>query len=200
MHVLLANAYIAIESNDVKKAMSILKAVQKDSTYFVESRKMLADIHLKYLKNRKGYARCYYEIVENNPSFENYKIYGDAMIQINEPEDAAFAFEKAFKEKSDNEIIIRDLGRAYALSHDYEKAIKFYESNIEKLNQPDLILDLAKLCVQLKKYEKGEMLLSNELFSEEDGNYERLKQNSEAYLQLYKLHLKKQGRFDLNPN
>ena len=73
VHVLLANAYIAIESNDIKKAMSILKAVQKDSTYFVESRKMLADIHLKYLKNRKGYARCFYEIIENNPSFENYK-------------------------------------------------------------------------------------------------------------------------------
>lgn len=155
VHVLLANAFIAIESNDIKKAMSILKAVQKDSTYFVESRKMLADIHLKYLKSRKGYARCYYEIVENNESFENYKIYGDAMIKINEPEDAAFAYEKAYKEKSDNESIIRDLGRAYALSHDYDKAIRFYESNIEKLNQPDLILDLARLCVQLKKYEKG---------------------------------------------
>jgi len=24
---------------------------------------MLADIHLKYLKSRKGYARCYYEII-----------------------------------------------------------------------------------------------------------------------------------------
>jgi len=40
--------------------MSILKGVHKDSTYFVESRKMLADIHLKYLKSRKGYSRCYY--------------------------------------------------------------------------------------------------------------------------------------------
>jgi tetratricopeptide repeat protein 21B len=63
VHVLLTNAYIAIESNDIKKAMSILKAVKADSTYFVESRKMLADIHLKYLKSRKGYARCYFEII-----------------------------------------------------------------------------------------------------------------------------------------
>lgn len=102
VHVLLANAFIAIQSNDVKKAMSILKAVKKDSTYFVESRKMLADIHLKYLKSRKGYARCYYEIIEADPTFENYKIYGDAMIKINEPEDATFAYEKAFQEKSDN--------------------------------------------------------------------------------------------------
>lgn len=35
VHVLLTNAYIAIQSNDVKKAMSILKAVKADSTYFV---------------------------------------------------------------------------------------------------------------------------------------------------------------------
>ena len=69
VHVLLTNAFIAVESNDIKKAMSILKAVNVDSTYFVESRKMLADIHLRFLKSRKGYARCYYEIIENSPSF-----------------------------------------------------------------------------------------------------------------------------------
>lgn len=60
MHVLLTNAFIAVESNDIKKAMSILKAVKSDSPYFVESRKMLADIHLQHLKSRKGYARCYF--------------------------------------------------------------------------------------------------------------------------------------------
>lgn len=102
VHVLLTNAYLAVEANDIKKAMSILKAVKADSTYFVESRKMLADIHLKYLKSRKGYARCYFEIIESNPTFENYKIYGDALIKINEPEEASVAYEKAYQEKSDN--------------------------------------------------------------------------------------------------
>ena len=82
--------------------MSILRAVKNDSIYFVESRKMLADIHLKYLKSRKGYARCYYEIIDCNPTFENYKIYGDALVKINEPEEASVAYEKAYEEKSDN--------------------------------------------------------------------------------------------------
>jgi hypothetical protein len=41
------------------------------------------------------------------------------LIRINEPEEASVAYEKAYQEKSDNEIIIRDLGRAYALAHDY---------------------------------------------------------------------------------
>lgn len=69
VHVLLANAVIAVESGDIKKAMSILKGVKPDSPYFVESRKMLADIHLQHLKNRKGYAKCYYEIIEAVPTF-----------------------------------------------------------------------------------------------------------------------------------
>lgn len=58
--MLLTNAQIAVETGDIKKAMSILKQVKGDSLYFVESRKLLADIHLQSLKNRKGYARCYY--------------------------------------------------------------------------------------------------------------------------------------------
>ena len=92
------------------------------------------------------------------------------------------------------------MGKAYALSHDYEKAIKFYENNIEKLVRPDLILDLAKLCLQLKKFERGEELLTNDIFNEEDVTHERLKQNSDAHFQLYKLYLKKQGKYDVNPN
>jgi hypothetical protein len=67
--VLLANAVIAVEGGDIKKAMSILKGVKSDSPYFVESRKMLADIHLGHLKSRKGYAKCYYEIIEAVPTF-----------------------------------------------------------------------------------------------------------------------------------
>jgi predicted negative regulator of RcsB-dependent stress response len=35
-------------------------------------------------------------VIEADPSFENYKLYGDALIKINEPEDASAAYEKAF--------------------------------------------------------------------------------------------------------
>lgn len=76
------------------------------------------------------------------------------------------AYEKAYEEKPDNETIIRDLGRAYSLAHDYDKAIKFYEGNIEKLQRADLILDLAKLCIQLKRFDRGEELLSDEIFND----------------------------------
>ena len=34
----------------------------------------------------------------------------------------------------------------------------------------------------------------------EDGTYENLKQNSDAHFQLFKLHLKKQGKYNFNAN
>ena len=123
VNVLLTNALISLDTGDVKKAISILKAVKSDSPYFIESRKLLADINLEHLKSRKGYARCFYEMIELDPSFENYKMYGDALMKIHEPEDASLAYEKAFELKSENESLIRDLGKAYSQSHDYDKAI-----------------------------------------------------------------------------
>lgn len=63
-----------------------------------------------------------------------------------------------------------------------------------------MILDLGKLCVQLRKYDRAEQLLSDEIFMKEDGTYENLKQNSEAHFNLFKLHLKKQGKHVLSSN
>lgn len=61
-------------------------------------------------------------------------------------------------------------------------------------------MDLAKLCIQLRKYDRAEQLLSNDIFMEESGTYENLKQNSDAHFQLFKMYLKKQGKFESNSN
>jgi tetratricopeptide repeat protein 21B len=86
------------------------------------------------------------------------------------------------------------------MSHDYDKAIQFYESNLSKVDRLDLILDLAKLYTQLKRFEKAEALLNPERFSDEDGPLEKLKQNADGFYTLYKLYLKKQGALDYSPN
>ncbi len=45
--MLLANSQLAIQSNDIKKALSILRAVESDSPYYSQSRKLMADVYLK---------------------------------------------------------------------------------------------------------------------------------------------------------
>jgi tetratricopeptide repeat protein 21B len=64
VNVLITNSEIALQSNDVKKAISILKGVKPDSPYYVQSRLLLADVYLTHLKDRRQYARCYTDLVE----------------------------------------------------------------------------------------------------------------------------------------
>lgn len=53
---------------------------------------------------------------------------GDAFLKIHEPEDAATSFEKALQMKPDDEEIVRFLGNALCKTHNYEKALNYYEN------------------------------------------------------------------------
>ena len=97
--VMLANSEIAIESGDVKKAINILKAVQPSHPDFQRSRIILADIYLNNLKDHRNFTKCYLDMIEAEPSYDNYRILGDAFMKIHEPEDAAKAYEEAHKIK-----------------------------------------------------------------------------------------------------
>jgi tetratricopeptide repeat protein 21B len=176
VNVMLANASIALEEGDVKKAISILKTVTPASPYFVEGKKMLAEIYLTRMRNRRQYAKCYSDIIDSSPSLENYKLLGDALLHINEPEDAAGVFEKAHELNPSHEGIIRDLGRAYSLSHEYGKAIAFYERKIKELQgRIDLKIDLARLYVMLLKFREARAILPMESFFSQEDTFKSLK-------------------------
>lgn len=53
----------------------------------------MADIYLTHLKDHRNYTKCYYDMIESEPSYDNYKLMGDALMKIHEPEDAAKAYE-----------------------------------------------------------------------------------------------------------
>jgi tetratricopeptide repeat protein 21B len=54
--VLIANSEISVEMGDIKKALSILRAVNPSSSYYQDSRKLMADIYLNNLKDRRHFA------------------------------------------------------------------------------------------------------------------------------------------------
>jgi tetratricopeptide repeat protein 21B len=47
--IMLGNAEMAISSNELKKAISILKAVEPNAKGYMEARKKLADIYLNHM-------------------------------------------------------------------------------------------------------------------------------------------------------
>ncbi len=88
---------MALKSGDVKKALNMLKKIQPDSRNFLQAKKKQADIYLQELKDRNNYTRCYLEILDADQSVSNFKMVAQAMMNIQEPEEAIQHYEKALQ-------------------------------------------------------------------------------------------------------
>jgi tetratricopeptide repeat protein 21B len=137
----------------------MLKKIQIDSQYFKDARIKMADIYLNQLMDRRHYAKCYIEIVRSKESPEYYRLAGDAMLKIQEPEEAIELYEKALQNSTDA-TLVRDIGRALVMTHDYKKAIQYYEGALEtNPNQHSLREDLAKLRIKLGQYPEAKSVI-----------------------------------------
>lgn len=82
---------------------------------------------------------------------------------ISEPDEAIEAFKQALKENPDDPLLASKLGRAYVRTHQYAKAISYYqEATLNTLNAP-LKLDLAELFLKLKQYSNAEQALIDDI-------------------------------------
>jgi tetratricopeptide repeat protein 21B len=54
---------------------------------------------LDELKDRINYTRCYLEILDADPSTTNFKMVGQALMDIQEPEEAIIYYEKALEKE-----------------------------------------------------------------------------------------------------
>jgi tetratricopeptide repeat protein 21B len=92
---------------------------------------------------------------------------------------------------------LNSLGKSLCKTHNYEKALNYYENALrQNKKRIDLLLDLAKLCIQIKHYSRAEELLQPELFagdSVSQSSLETLKRNVEGFVQIAILHQKKMG-------
>ena len=89
---------------------------------------ILANVFLNQLKDRRLYAKQYADLVADYPTFTNYKNLGNALLEIQEPEDAVKAFQGAMSLDRSADEIIRKIGNCYVQMHDYKKAFEYYEA------------------------------------------------------------------------
>lgn len=106
---------------------------------------LLADIYLKYVKDRRNYTLCYVELIEAEPTAENYKLMGDALMRINDPQEAVIAYQKAYELNPSDDDIVRLIGYALTMTYDYKKAINYYEEALKKsFGRAELLVDLGR--------------------------------------------------------
>ena len=147
---------------DTKKALKLLKKVDHNNPNFVEAKTRMADIYLKELMDRKSYTRCYMEILDADSSIANFKMVGNALMNIQEPEEAIKFYEQALMKDTEDISMIREVGKALVMTHDYNKAIRYYENALrEDPNLLDLRTDLAEFYIKLKDFDKAKEILIN---------------------------------------
>lgn len=167
--VMLAQSDMAIKMGDVKKGLAMLKKIQPGNQSFIEAKKKQAQLYLDELKDRMNYQRCYLEILDSDPSVDNFKLTAQALMDIQEPEEAIQYYERALDKDPDNIVLIREVGKALFMTHDYNRAIKYYEQTLA--DDPklfDLRIDLAELYIKLKAFDDSKRVLIDALKSLKD--------------------------------
>ncbi|XP_044149245.1 tetratricopeptide repeat protein 21A [Bufo gargarizans] len=163
IRILVANADMCLSKGDVEMALSMLRDVKPTQPYYTEVKKKMADIYLKVRMDKKLYIACYRELSEQLPSAHTSLLLGDAYMNIQEPEKALEVFDQAQRKKPSDATLAKRVGLSLVKTHQYKKAINYYEAALKMSPEGFLYSDLAELFLKLKNYNKAESLLQRAL-------------------------------------
>lgn len=169
VRITIANVDLALARGDVELALKTLRNVSPEQQYFVHAREKMANIYLNYRNDKRLYANCYRELVEKKPSVHTSLLLGDAYMNIQEPESAIEIYESALRLNPKDTTLASKIGKALVKTHEYGKAVIYYEAALKAGGQSILGIDLAKLLLRLKQHEKAEKILKKIL--EQDVKY-----------------------------
>lgn len=155
--VMMVEADVAISQRNIERGIRVLRTVPADSVYYTRARMKMADIYLTHKRNRKMYASCYQELAYEGNTAHHFVLLGEAYIRIQEPSNAIKAYEEALKLEPDNAMLANKIGRAFISTHDYRRAIKYYETAVAKDGNKhiDLVHELADLYFELQQYDEA---------------------------------------------
>ncbi|KAJ1438327.1 hypothetical protein B484DRAFT_392369, partial [Ochromonadaceae sp. CCMP2298] len=189
VQVLVAASQLYVEKSDFDAAIRMLDKIHEDSPTFARAQLIKADIVLNHNHDKEGFTKCYQQLAEKEPTAKNYALLGEAYLRILNPEAAIDALEHAYKLDPKNGRLRGRIGRALVATHEYHRAVEFYESAIRELNKAlsqegpasseakksssgnsgaanDLVHlshDLSKLYIKLGRAESSIRVLSNVL-------------------------------------
>ncbi|XP_053120307.1 tetratricopeptide repeat protein 21B isoform X2 [Hemicordylus capensis] len=190
LRVMIANADLALSQGDVEEALTMLRNITPEQPYFVQVKEKMAEIYLQYRKDKKLYVSCYRDLVEKLPSSHTFLLLGDAYMNIQEPEEAIEVYEQALKKNLRDGALASKIGNALVKTHNYSKAINYYEAAMKTGQQKFLCYDLAELLLKLNHYEKAEKVLQQVLDHESVNDLSSLMEDARYQVLLAKVYSK----------
>ncbi|XP_017846384.1 tetratricopeptide repeat protein 21B-like [Drosophila busckii] len=175
--LIIAHAQLMLDMCNVDKAISLLSTIKPEQPYYIHARTQLANIFLQHQKNRSAFSKCFKELVKVRPEPKSFLMLGEAYLSIQEIDKAIDAYGRAFKMNPLNSLLASKLGRAYVKSHQYAKALRYYNEVVKNAECSPLKLDLAELFLKLKQFQSAVNILT-------DSAKSRIKEDSFVDLQL----------------
>ncbi|XP_013001804.1 tetratricopeptide repeat protein 21A isoform X2 [Cavia porcellus] len=188
--ITIANVDLALSKGNVDLALSMLKDITSKQPCYMEAKEKMASIYLQNRKDTYLYIGCYRttgkatenslaasgrgpwrgggegldsELCEHLPGPHTSLLLGDAFMKIQEPEKALEVYNEAYKKNPHDASLVSRIGQAYVKTHQYSKAINYYEAAQKISGQDSLCCDLAELLLKLKKFNKAEKVLKQAL-------------------------------------
>ncbi|XP_071507875.1 tetratricopeptide repeat protein 21B-like [Diadema antillarum] len=190
IRITIANADLSLARGDVEQALGMLRNITPEQSYFVKAREKMAEIYLNHRKDKRLYASCYRELAEKYPSSQTSILLGDAYMSIQEPEKAIEVYEKALKKNPRDSALASKIGQGLVKTHQYGRAINYYEAALKTGGQSFLRHDLGELLLKLRHYEKAEKTLKMALEHEPSNELSVLMDDAKLLLLLAKVHRK----------
>ncbi|CAD7958854.1 unnamed protein product [Amoebophrya sp. A25] len=204
VRILIAQAELQTARGDVDRALQLLEnaLVQMGSeqtgqaAQFKVIKREQARLYLDHKNDSRSFARCHREILDQDPEdVQNYLSLGEALLEICEPQEAIAVFEKALAFSAEDKRIdatelIRKIGGALVLTHDYETAMNYYANALKRdPSATELRLDLARLHMRLQSWSRAGGELEDALSKIQGDNVKTLRQKIEVLLTLATVHL-----------
>ncbi|NP_001085105.1 tetratricopeptide repeat protein 21B [Xenopus laevis] len=166
IRIVVANADMAVAKGDVEMALNVLRDIAPNQPYYTEVKQKMAQIYLNNRKDKKLYIGCYRELCEQQPGPHTSVLLGDALMNIQEPEKALEVYNEALHKNPQDASLANRIGQALIKTHQYKKAVNYYEAAQKISGQDFLCCDLAELLIKLKQYSKAEAVLKQALAHE----------------------------------
>ena len=71
-----------LKNKESQVAIEILSRITPNDRYYLAARTKLADVFLKYRKDKRAYLKCYLEMIESNPGPDSFLLLADAYLRI----------------------------------------------------------------------------------------------------------------------
>uniref|UniRef100_A0A8D1EQS7 Tetratricopeptide repeat domain 21A n=1 Tax=Sus scrofa TaxID=9823 RepID=A0A8D1EQS7_PIG len=163
IRITIANVDLVLSKGNVDLALSMLRNITPKQPYYMEAKEKMASIYLQTHKDIRLYIGCYRELCEHLPGPQTSLLLGDAFMNIQEPEKALEVYDEAYRKNPHDASLVSRIGQAYVKTHQYTKAINYYEAAQKISGQDFLCCDLAELFLKLKKFSKAEKVLKQAL-------------------------------------